>query len=114
MLGDPHRLEHSPRGYRWSRSGVVHRRRVGRHSARLHHPLRGHTQGTGGVGEDPRLSIEERYETKEQYLELVEQAAEDQIGQRYLLEEDLESVLGQAAQLYDYLTSRVAETQAAD
>ena len=41
-------------------------------------------------------------------------AAEDQIGQRYLLEEDLEPVLGQAAQLYDYLTSRVAESQAAD
>ena len=62
---------------------------------------------------DPRLSIEERYESKEQYLGLVKQAAEDQIGQRYLLEEDLEPALEQAAQLYEYMTSRVAEAQAA-
>jgi len=62
---------------------------------------------------DPRLSIEERYASKEQYLGLVKQAAEEQIGQRYLLEEDLEPVHGQAAQLYDYMTNHVAETQAA-
>ena len=62
---------------------------------------------------DPRLSIEERYTSKEQYLELVKQAAKEKVGQRYLLEEDLEPVLEQAAQLYDYLASHVAETQAA-
>ena len=62
---------------------------------------------------DPRLSIEERYASKEQYLELVKQAGDVQVGQRYLLEEDLESMLEQAAQLYDYMTSRVAESQAA-
>jgi hypothetical protein len=62
---------------------------------------------------DPRLSIEERYASKERYLELVKQAAGVQVNQRYLLEEDLGPVLEQAAQLYDYMTSRVAETQAA-
>ena len=62
---------------------------------------------------DPRLSIEERYAPKERYLELVKQAAGVQVNQRYLLEEDLGPVLEQAAQLYDYMTSRVAETQAA-
>ena len=62
---------------------------------------------------DPRQSIDERYASKEQYLELVKQAAEEQIGNRYLLQEDLGSVLDQAAQLYDYMTSRVAEIHSA-
>ena len=61
---------------------------------------------------DPRLSIEERYASKAEYLELVKQAAEKLIDQRYLLEEDLESVLIQAEQHYDLFTSRVAESQA--
>ena len=39
---------------------------------------------------DPRLSIEERYASKDQYLELVKQAAQELVGQRYLLEEDVE------------------------
>jgi len=38
----------------------------------------------------------------------VKQAAEKLIDQRYLLEEDLESMLSQAAQHYDLLTSRVS------
>ena len=42
----------------------------------------------------------------------MKEAAEDQIDQRYLLEEDLESVLEHAALLYDYMTSQVAETRA--
>ena len=62
---------------------------------------------------DPRLSIEERYFSRSQYLELVKQAAEKLIAQQYLMEEDLESLLDQATQHYDHLTSRVAESQAA-
>ena len=62
---------------------------------------------------DKRLSIEERYASKEQYLQLVKKAAEDLIGRRYLLEEDLEPVIEQASQLYDYMTGQAAETQAA-
>ena len=60
---------------------------------------------------DPRLSIEERYASRAEYLELVKQAAENLIGQRYLLEEDLESIVNQAAQHYDLFASRVAESQ---
>jgi hypothetical protein len=60
---------------------------------------------------DPRRSIEERYASRSQYLELVKQAAEKLIDQRYLLEEDLESMISQAAQHYDLLTNRVAESQ---
>jgi hypothetical protein len=58
---------------------------------------------------DPRRSIEERYDSQAQYLELIKQAAEELIAQRYLLEEDLESIMNQAAQHYDYLANRVAE-----
>ena len=61
---------------------------------------------------DPRLSIEERYESKEQYHELVEQAARKLIAQRYLLEEDIESVKGQATEHYDFFFGRTLESQA--
>ena len=60
---------------------------------------------------DSRLSIEERYASREAYLELVKQASEKLIEQRFLLEEDLENMLGQAGQHYDLFASRVAQTQ---
>jgi len=60
---------------------------------------------------DPRLSIEERYASREQYLQLVEQAAGKLVDQRYLLEEDVESITGQAAQHYDLFASSALETQ---
>jgi hypothetical protein len=63
---------------------------------------------------DPRLSIEERYASKEDYLDRVKQATEAMIDQRYILEEDLKTVADQAAQHYEELASRVREPQAAD
>jgi hypothetical protein len=63
---------------------------------------------------DPRLSIEERYASKEDYLDRVKQATEAMIDQRYILEEDLRTVADQAAQHYEQLASRVREPQAAD
>ena len=63
---------------------------------------------------DPRLSIEERYTSKVDYLERVRQAAQALINQRYLLAEDLETIVGQAAQHYDLLSRRVKVTQVAD
>lgn len=71
------------------------------------------TQEEREASGDPRRSIEERYASRSQYLDLVKRAAETLIAQRYLMEEDLESLAGQAAQHYDRLTSRVAESQAA-
>jgi hypothetical protein len=53
---------------------------------------------------DPRRSIAERYASKEAYLERVRQATEALIQTRYLLAEDFEEVLSQAAQHYDLLT----------
>ena len=50
---------------------------------------------------DPRLSIEERYLSKEDYLGQVKHAAEALVQQGYLLAEDLPTITEQAAQCYD-------------
>ena len=50
---------------------------------------------------DPRRSIEERYGSKAEYLEEVRRAAGELVGQRFLLEEDVEEVVGQAGDRYD-------------
>jgi hypothetical protein len=63
---------------------------------------------------DPRLSIEERYASREDYLDRVRQATQVMIDQGYILAEDLKTVADQAAQHYEELTSRVREPQAAD
>ena len=45
---------------------------------------------------DPRMSIEERYESRERYLALVTTAARDLVQQRYLLEGDVPNVVKRA------------------
>jgi hypothetical protein len=57
---------------------------------------------------DPRLSIEERYVSKEDYLDRVKQAAEALVQQGYLLAEDLPTVTEQASQRYDLVKGRVS------
>ena len=59
---------------------------------------------------DPRRSIAERYASKEDYLARVKQAAQGLIEQRYLLPEDLEEILSQAAQHYDYAGRRSGQS----
>ena len=51
---------------------------------------------------DPRLSIEERYPNRDDYLSRVKDAALDLVGERYMLEEDVDGVVKQAADRYDY------------
>ena len=53
--------------------------------------------------DDPRLSIEERYPSRENYLGLVSETAIDLIDDGYLLAEDLPQVLSRAAEHWDYL-----------
>jgi Alpha/beta hydrolase domain len=60
-------------------------------------------EGTG----DPRRSIAERYASREEYLQRVRQATEALIQTRYLLAEDLEEILSQAAQHYDLVCRRL-------
>ena len=52
---------------------------------------------------DPRLSIEERYSSKEAYLEQVGEAAEGLVRDRYLLQEDVGPILERAGQHWDLL-----------
>ena len=63
---------------------------------------------------DPRLSIEERYDSKEGYLGKIEQAARSLLDEGYLLQEDLATVMEHAGDLYDVFAGRVAAVQAAD
>jgi hypothetical protein len=63
---------------------------------------------------DPRRSIEERYASREAYLDQVREAARQLIQQNYLLPEDLDRVVNQAGEHYDELSRRVREPQAAD
>ena len=52
--------------------------------------------------QDPRLSIEERYAGREDYLRKIRAAAAELIKGRYLLQEDLESVIARANAHWDY------------
>ena len=63
---------------------------------------------------DPRLSIEERYESRDDYLSQIRSAAENLVSQGYVLAEDVELLVSQASDHYVELTSRVPEAQAAD
>jgi len=59
---------------------------------------------------DPRLSIDERYRDKDQYLGLVSKAAQSLIDQGFLLAEDLATVVQNAGRHWDYLASPAAST----
>jgi len=63
---------------------------------------------------DPRPSLEERYTTKDDYLQRIRQAAQALIDEGYVLAEDMASLVEQGAQLYDVFWSRVKEAQAAN
>ena len=53
--------------------------------------------------DDPRSSIQERYQSREHYLGLVSEAAIELIDDGYLLGEDLPRILGRAREHWDYL-----------
>jgi len=55
---------------------------------------------------DPRLSIAERYGSREDYLTRVRAAAQALAGERYLLEEDVELSLTFAARMWDAFTRK--------
>ena len=52
---------------------------------------------------DPRLSIEERYPSRERYLMLVQEAATALARDRYLLPEDLPALMEHAGEHWDLL-----------
>ena len=55
---------------------------------------------------DPRLSVEERYQSRDRYLDLVSKAANELLGKGYLLREDLPRILEQAGTRWDYIMSQ--------
>ena len=57
---------------------------------------------------DPRPSIEERYASRAAYLSRVRGAADALVGVRYLLAEDVESVMRRSADQWDLLTNAPA------
>lgn len=52
---------------------------------------------------DPRLSIEERYRSKEDFLQQIADAAEGLVEQRYLLSGDIPAIVQRASAHWDYL-----------
>ena len=55
--------------------------------------------------QDPRLSIEERYPTKDAYLEKITTAAHQLEKQGFLLDEDIPKLRDRAAKEWDYISS---------
>jgi hypothetical protein len=53
---------------------------------------------------DPRLSIEERYATKEAYMEKIRAAANGLVSRRFLLANDVPDVLARASAHWDWAT----------
>lgn len=64
------------------------------------------TKAEREASKDPRLSIGERYASREVYLSRVRQAAEGLISKRLLLARDLETVLENAGRLWDAATAQ--------
>ena len=54
---------------------------------------------------DPRPSIEERYRSRDDYLERVRQTGRALVAQRYMLEEDVELEVALAARAWDHWTA---------
>ena len=52
---------------------------------------------------DPRLSVEERYASKQAYLDKVQAAARDLVQARYLLERDVPPVVARASAEWDFV-----------
>ena len=60
---------------------------------------------------DPRRSIEERYQRKEQYLAEIARAAEALVAKGHLLEADVPRIVDQAGTRWDYVTGVTTRTQ---
>ena len=52
---------------------------------------------------DPRLSVEERYQSRDQYLQQVSKAADDLVSKGYLIKEDVPRIVEQAGTRWDYV-----------
>ena len=62
------------------------------------------TEAARAAANDPRPSLEQRYPTRDAYLTEVRAAARILVESRYLLEEDIETLVTNAATRYDFAT----------
>jgi len=62
------------------------------------------TKAAGEAAHDPRPSIEERYGSRERYQALVSGAAAKLAKQRYLLDQDIPTVVERALKIWDEAT----------
>ena len=60
---------------------------------------------------DPRPSIEERYESRQAFLDRIEAAARQLAADGYLLDEDVDGLVAQAAEHYAAMAGAIAEAQ---
>jgi hypothetical protein len=64
------------------------------------------TKGERDMNRDPRLSIEERYKSKDDYLTRIRTAAQALVKSGFMLDEDVESSVQRAARHWDWAMTR--------
>jgi hypothetical protein len=64
------------------------------------------TKAERELANDPRPSIEERYRSKNEYLDLIRKAAANLVEKNYLIEEDIPRIVQQAGARWDWVNSR--------
>src|SRR5262249_26888005 len=62
---------------------------------------------------DPRLSIEERYQSRDQYLSLVSNAVKELVQSGYILQEDVAAIVEHARKHWDLVWSGASVEAAA-
>ena len=63
------------------------------------------TRDERATGNDPRLSIQERYASREDYLARIEAAARELVRSRYLLESDIPHLVRRATEQWEHLAA---------
>ena len=69
------------------------------------------TRGDREKNHDPRLSVEERYATRAEYIRRVEEVANNLVKERYLLQEDVKPIVDAAGQHWDWTMTSTTVSQ---
>jgi hypothetical protein len=69
------------------------------------------TRGDREKNHDPRVSVEERYGTRAEYVRRVEEAAKKLAQERYLLQEDVAPIVEAAGQHWDWTMATASVSQ---
>ena len=60
---------------------------------------------------DPRLSVEERYSSRAEYVRRIEEATKKLVQERYLLQEDLPTIVQAAGEHWDWTMGQMSASQ---